>query len=91
MLGLAGPGVFNGGYMGGLQLIPEEQPKLRATLASCLAAVFDGSSLVFLLLRAATAALGSLVAPSSLWAALCASGGAWARYCQRMRREIRRR
>ena len=54
LLGLAGPGVFNGGYLGGLQLIGEDAPKLRATLTSCLAAVFDGSSLVFLLLRATT-------------------------------------
>ena len=58
VLGLAGPGVFNGGYLGGLQLIPEEQAKTRATLASCLAAVFDGSSLVFVLLRALAVALG---------------------------------
>ena len=86
MLGLAGPGVFNGGYLGGLQLIGEDTPMLptpmpplhtvaasitygcslhyirlqpplptvagedtpmlRATLTSCLAAVFDGASLV---------------------------------------------
>ena len=43
LLGVAGPGVFNGGYLGGLQLIGEEQPMLRATLTSCLAAVFDGA------------------------------------------------
>ena len=81
VLGLAGPGVFNGGYLGGLQLIPEEQAKTRATLASCLAAVFDGSSLVFVLLRALAVALGSLVTPTAVWAALCGCVGAafWAR------------
>ena len=81
VLGLAGPGVFNGGYLGGLQLIPEEQAKTRATLASCLAAVFDGSSLVFVLLRALAVALGTLVAPTAVWAALCGCVGAafWAR------------
>uniref|UniRef100_A0A7S3RR26 Major facilitator superfamily (MFS) profile domain-containing protein n=2 Tax=Emiliania huxleyi TaxID=2903 RepID=A0A7S3RR26_EMIHU len=72
-LGCAGPGVFNGAFYGTLELIGTGEPKIRAALTSLNAAAFDGSALVFMLLRvAARAARVGLAAPCLAWAALCA-------------------
>eukprot|EP00965_Chrysotila_dentata_P231226 6198232-Pleurochrysis_carterae.AAC.1 len=43
-LGAAGPGVFSGGYVGGLEVV-SAFPELKAVLTSFEAAVFDGSAL----------------------------------------------
>lgn len=68
----AGPGVFNGGYVGALSMIGEDQG-MKAVLASCSAAVFDGSALVFMLLQTAEGALrGNLATPSIIYSLLCA-------------------
>ena len=50
-LGLAGPGAFNGGFFGTLELIGDSEPKAKAVLTSLNAAAFDGSALVFMLFR----------------------------------------
>lgn len=69
---VAGPGVFNGGYVGALSMIGEDA-SLKAVLASCSAAVFDGSALVFMLLNLAQSALGEdFSTPSFAWALMCA-------------------
>lgn len=48
-LGAAGPGCFNGGFFGTLELIGESSPRAKAALTSLNAAAFDGSALVFML------------------------------------------
>mmetsp|Transcript_27605 Transcript_27605/g.66891 ORF Transcript_27605/g.66891 Transcript_27605/m.66891 type:complete len:543 (+) Transcript_27605:3-1631(+) len=74
-LAVAGPGVFNGGYVGSLSMIGED-PDLKAILASCSAAVFDGSALVFMLLQMAEGTLGGdFTTPSLSWALMCAMLG----------------
>eukprot|EP00966_Prymnesium_polylepis_P052795 1222722-Prymnesium_polylepis.1 len=71
-IAIAGPGVFNGGYVGSLALIGDDN-LLKAALAACSAAVFDGSALVFMLLQLAQGALGGdFSTPSLSWAVLCA-------------------
>lgn len=44
ILGCAGPGVFNGGYLGGVA-VTHDMPTLKAALTSFSAAVFDGARL----------------------------------------------
>ena len=69
--GLALPSA--GAFYGTLELIGTGEPKIRAALTSLNAAAFDGSALVFMLLRvAARAARVGLAAPCLAWAALCA-------------------
>lgn len=79
-IAVAGPGVFNGGYVGSLALIGDD-PLLKAVLAGCSAAVFDGSALVFMLLQLAEGSLGGdFSSPTFSWSILCAcvGGGYWA-------------
>ena len=76
ILGCAGPGVFNGGYLGGVQ-VTNDVPTLKAALTSFSAAAFDGSALVFMLFQAAATGLQlGLAIPSLVWAgvtAVCAA------------------
>ena len=75
MIGIAGPGVFNGGFVGTLALL-SDAPKLQATFTAFLAAAFDGSALVFMLFQAAALSLDlGLYMPSAAWALVCALGG----------------
>ena len=82
-LGLAGPGAFNGGYIGSLELIGDAAPELKATLTSFSAAAFDGSALVFMIFQGASHLLRlsgttsgrhwhGLALPSIVWSFLCA-------------------
>ena len=81
LLGLAGPGAFNGGYIGSLELIGDFNADLKSTLTSFSAAAFDGSALVFMLFQGTShllhittpedLPLQGLAVPSLIWAVLC--------------------
>lgn len=79
LLGFAGPGAFNGGYIGSLELIGDNNAELKSLLTSFSAAAFDGSALVFMLFQGAAhllfittpSDLHGLAVPSMLWAIIC--------------------
>ena len=81
LLGIAGPGAFNGGYIGTLEIIGDYNADLKSTLTSFSAAAFDGSALVFMLFQGTShlmrittpedLPLEGLAVPSLLWAILC--------------------
>ncbi|KAL1499020.1 hypothetical protein AB1Y20_013536 [Prymnesium parvum] len=86
ILGMAGPGAFNGGFFGTLELIGDSNPRAKATLTSLNAAAFDGSALVLMLFHSCGSLLGvELWVPAMAWGVLCLVMGVFL-FCQLPRR-----
>ena len=78
LIALAGPGIFNAGYVSCHGVIGDNAT-LKGVHSAFMAAVFDGSALVFFLLQLAEVSLGGLSVPALFWSLICAclGGGFW--------------
>ena len=74
LIALAGPGIFNAGYVSCLSVIGDNAT-LKGVLSASMAAVFDGSALVFFLLQLAEISFGGLSVPALVWSLVCACLG----------------